>query len=238
MNQFHVPTLSPVNKILIGICVLGFILVGLPFSPLAGMLSGLFILSPSAVFKGQIWQLVTYVFVSPRLMDVLFNGLLIWFIGSDLEQMWGRKFYLQFLFTSVIASGILYCLMSLGFGSLPPLMGMTGFSYALLIAYAILFSERTLTFMLIFPMKAKYFCWLLIGVELFMGLSTPMGPQAWGHLGAMLVAFIFMLYKSRASLSAPGQAQIEKLSKNWKKRKFKVIQGGEGANEDDPKYWQ
>jgi membrane associated rhomboid family serine protease len=47
--------------------------------------------------------------------------------------------------------------------------------YGLLVAYAILFSERELLFMMMFTMKAKQFIAILAGVEFLQALFSGQG---------------------------------------------------------------
>jgi membrane associated rhomboid family serine protease len=136
-------------------------------------------LSVAGIKSGLVYQFLTYPFIESSLMGVIFEGLLIWFIGSELELKWGRKFYFQFLLVAILTSGPFYFIIGSIFPSLGayPLLGITSFTYGLLMAYAIIYSERQLTFMLLFPMKAKYFCMLLAAIQLYMGLTS-----AWREL--------------------------------------------------------
>src|SRR5271156_305048 len=45
------------------------------------------------------WQLVTYMFMHADMFHILFNMLLLWMIGSELEAQWGTKFFLKYYFT-------------------------------------------------------------------------------------------------------------------------------------------
>jgi membrane associated rhomboid family serine protease len=135
-----------------------------------GVLGSYLALSSDGFSSGLIYQLITYPFIEASFMGLLFEGLLLWFIGSELESKWGRKFYIEFFLISILSVAPLYLILSKTLGLSAPLMGITGFNYALLVAYAIIYSERQLMFMMIFPMKAKYFCLLLAGIQLYTGL--------------------------------------------------------------------
>ena len=74
--------------------------------------------------------------------------------------------------------------------SLIPVVGSSGAVYGLLVAYGIIHSERMMLFMMVFPMKAKYFVLLLAGVEF---VTTVFGSRSGvanlAHLGGMLAGF-------------------------------------------------
>ena len=64
-----------------------------------------------------------------------------------------------------------------------------------------------LCFFTFFPVKAKWFCLILIGMLTYQGIFTPGAAGAWGHLGAMASGFGFMFFASRNSLSLPSFGQ-------------------------------
>ena len=233
-TQLYIPRLTPLNKCILigaGSC---FLLQSLAEKWLEIPLWSLFGLSPNTFWNGHLYQMLTYPLVQMGLMPLLFDGLVIWFIGSELEQLWGGKSYLRFLLVSVFSAGAFYSLLALLFHSRFPLVGITGISYALLLSYSVLFPRRILTFMLIFPMQAKYFCLLLIGILLFSGLMSH-NPSSWGHLGAMMGAFGHMyavtLYRQGKN---PWMGLLKKSSQK-KKGNLYIIKNDE---EKGPKYWQ
>ena len=240
--QFQTPPMTKVNKIIIITMVAVFVLNTILTKTSGISLIPLLSLSVGGVKSGLVYQFLTYPFIESGLMGVIFEGLLIWFIGSELEQKWGQKFYIKFLLVAVLTSGPFYFIVGSVFPSMGayPLMGLTSFTYALLMAYAIIYSERQLTFMLLFPMKAKYFCMLLAGIQLYMGLTSGAGATSLSHLVAMGGAFVFLQYKS---LQARG-INLETLKKQRHKEKMKsklsIVKDEpkEHADPKDPKYWQ
>jgi len=249
-SQIYVPPLSYVNKILIISVAVIFLIQNIVGKIWGVPLEVIFGLSPGKFFGGHIYQIVTYPFMGRGLMEVLFNGLLLWFIGSDLENIWGRTRYIKFFFVCILGAGLIYMGIGLLFLTKSPLyffplMGMAGFINFLMLAYAILYPDRLFTFMFLFPIKAKYFCMLIIGIELFMGFFSPAGASSFAHLGAMGTGYIYMLF-----LSSP---RLKRYFKRVPKKKKKsshlyLVKGLEEDEEDDegpgkgkngpPKYWQ
>ncbi len=65
------------------------------FRPMAALIA----LVPSAVIdQFFVWQIVTYGFVEDSPMGVIFGAIILFSIGGALEDMWGRRRFLRFLF--------------------------------------------------------------------------------------------------------------------------------------------
>jgi hypothetical protein len=61
------------------------------------------------VFEGgQIWRLVTFMFVHDALgfTHILFNMLALWMFGVDLERRWGTRGFVKYYAITGIGSGI------------------------------------------------------------------------------------------------------------------------------------
>jgi membrane associated rhomboid family serine protease len=203
-------------------------LIALPLDVMLG-------LSAKHFLSGYFFQLLTYPLVGRGLIEVIFNGLMFWFIGCELEERWGRVRYISFLVASAIGGGLFYIIIT-GFifqsdmlFSLP-LTGLSGVVGSLLLAYAIIYPDKIFTFMLIIPMKAKYFCMLLIGILLYMGIFSPSGVQSWGHLGAMLSGFFYLVWITRSQAMT-----LKKLNTKRKSGHLRIIENEDKTN--PPKYW-
>lgn len=235
MNGSHVyiPNLSSTNKVILLVAGGFFLFQSILFKVTGFSLPFYLGLSVPMVLGGYIYQIFTYPLVQAGLINFIFNALVIWFIGSDLESLWGRRRYLAFVTSVFLVAGFCYFIIALFFSFNFHLMGITGLSYGLLLAYAVLFPNRILTFMLIFPMRAKNFCLILMGILLFGGLLAG-DYTSWGHLGAMLGAYGFMY---TAAFWRQNQFSLGNILKNpskraQKKRHLRLIK-----TERDPKKW-
>ena len=242
--HMQAPPLTRANKVIIISHVVLFLVHSILANTAGISVASLLGLSANGVNSGLVYQFVTFPFVDSSFMSVLFNGLIIWFIGADLEMKWGEKFYLQFLAVASLSAGLIYYVISLFASGLgyAPLMGLTGFTYALLMAYAIIYSERQLTFMLLFPMKAKYFCMLLAGIQLYMGIFSHGGRAAWAHLTSMGVAFLFLKYRSLKARGGLKNWKQEQHKKNMRSKLSLVKDEGkedqDKADPKNPRFWQ
>ena len=241
-SQINIPKLSRANRFIIGTIVGSFLIqailkstMGINFSHLLGLSSGRF-------FNGYVYQLFTYPLVSRGLIEVVFNSLIIWFLGSELETLWGRKKYLSFLASAIITAGVVYLFIGFFFLSNTavysyPLGGFAGLASALCVGYAILFPNQIFTFMLIFPMKAKYFCMILVAMELYQGFFSPGAAQAWGHLGAILGGYLYMLvisHPATKNILGGGGGHSERRTKTKLERSHLSIVKDEESSDDDP----
>ena len=168
-----------------------------------GMVERYFALWPYwAVRHLMLWQFVTYIFLhdTRTIFHILFNMITLYFFGPEIEQMLGRGRFLFFYLAAGVCAGIAQCLIPGNAGSNNFVVGASGAIYAVLVAYALTFPNRTVIFF-IFPMKVRTLVLLLIGVSLYSGLSSsPNGVAHFAHLGG--AAFGFAYWKGRPWLES------------------------------------
>jgi membrane associated rhomboid family serine protease len=215
-------------------------------------LTYLFGLVPNnVIFKFFIWEPITYMFLhSANPFHILFNMLLLWWLGGELEQRWGSRFFTLFYMVSGIGAGLLYIL-AVGvhgwiFGNLTPawtipVVGASGAIFGLMLAYGIIFGERVVYFMMLFPMRAKYFVMILGAVEVVTLLNSGIngGDVAnLAHVGGLISGFVFLrIYtalqqrKWRKGGGAKARGRGLKLVVNNDGKK------DDGGGGDGPKYW-
>ncbi len=203
---------------------------------------GFFGLIPIAVVNsGWIWQLFTYAFLHGDVMHLFLNLLMLFFIGSEIEGAWGRGRFLKYYFFCSVFAGVAYLFMQIfvhgGLGV--PMVGASGGIYGLLLAYGILFGERTLLFMLLFPMKAKHFIWILAGVEFMTSIYSRHGGLASiAHLAGMAAGLFYLFIatqmKIRQREGARGFGSIFS-RKAKKKGKLRLVVDNPDPEDEDPK---
>jgi len=74
--------------------------------PLLETVLRLFALQPALVLRGQIWQLVTYLFLHPGIIHLLFNMYGLYLFGGQMEGTWGTKRFLRFFFLTGVVAGV------------------------------------------------------------------------------------------------------------------------------------
>lgn len=207
-------------------------------------------LTPAAVLgRGMVWQTVSYGFfhdpVSP--MHLLFNMLMLWPFGTQMESWWGRRRILVAYFVFLFSGGLLTVLFG-GLCLLPPLSGLlSSFPYVphlgasgavlgLMVSWGLVNANRTVEMVFLGRMKGKTVVLIFIGVQLLSALSF--SPEsATAHFGGIAGAFVLGmgLWKPdgwRKLFKRQGLKQRRALIE----RELRVLEGGLGKD-DDPKKW-
>jgi membrane associated rhomboid family serine protease len=172
----------------------------------AGLLIDFFGLRAELVTHGFIWQLVTYSLLHASLGHLLVNMLTLWMFGSQEEQDWGSRRFLEFYLFCVVGAGLVT--VAVAYASLPGLsplsttVGASGGIYGLLIAFGMLYGDREI-FLFPFPfmIKAKY----LVAIIIFVVVITTFQPTQGGianfaHLGGLFFGFVYIKFLPKRGL--------------------------------------
>jgi len=196
-----------------------------------------FQLVPGLVVRGAIWQLATYMFLHDGVGHVLLNMLFLWFLGVDLERDWGTRRFLRYYFLCGVGAGVCVVLVALlrPVEMYVPTLGASGAILGLVLAYGVLYPDRIILFMLIFPMKAKYFA-MICGAIAFLGSWQPGGGVSHvAHLGGMLFGYIYLKTRLNFNLFDPV-ATVRRQYRNWRmeraRRRFQVYLRKRGPGGD------
>lgn len=183
------PPIPPITQFLMLACTAIFCLQ--LFTPLIDRWFALF---PLASGYFMPWQVLSYAFLHGGMIHLFFNMLGLWMFGAELEMLWGRKRYLVFLAIGAIFGGLLFLVATaLPGAGLSRLVGASGGLYALLIAAAMYFPDRTV--MPLFPpipMKMKVFVIVFGVIALLLSWTGDLGSLA--HLGGMLGGWLTIRY--------------------------------------------
>ena len=144
------------------------------------------------------WQLVSYSFLHGGISHIFFNMLGLYMFGSDIERLFGSRFYLAYYFASVIAAALCHLGVTALMGAPPaPMVGASGGVYGLLLAFGWYFPQRRVV--LLFPpipMSARTFVIVFGVLELFFGVTgTAAGVAHFAHLGGMLGGWLMIEYR-------------------------------------------
>ena len=145
------------------------------------------------------WQVLTYAFVHVDPMQWFVNMLAVYFFGTQLEELWGPRRYIQFMLASALTGAAAYLLLTMFFFVAAPLAGASGAVFGMLIAFAILFPNRRILLFFVADVTMRNAVFIFIGIELFIMLGD-MATSAAGwvsnvaHLGGMLGAWLMILW--------------------------------------------
>jgi membrane associated rhomboid family serine protease len=184
-------------------------------------------LIPSAVAHGYVWQLVTYSFVHHGILEILFNLLSLWFIGSYLEEAKGSRWVTEIYFLSVIGGALIAT--ALSFAHIPRLapnslaFGAQAGIFGMLAAFAVLFGEQQFfLFPLPIGIKAKYLVliYLLVAIATLFGGGSILPIVV--YLAGGLLGFVYARRSGRRGLSYAASEQVYGLRNSyyrWKRRR-------------------
>lgn len=181
------------------------------------------------VAKLRLWQFVTYMFLHGGLWHLVFNMLILLFIGSEMERTWGPETFIRYYLFTGVGAGVLTWILSPG--SPVPNIGASGALYGILLAFAMTYPNRLIYVWFMIPIPAKYLV-LILGVFEFMASvrHTSDGIGHFAHLGGMIFGLIYLRWFGVASWARPrgkgwwDPASWREAVRRWRsKQRMKVI---------------
>ena len=144
------------------------------------------------------WQVVTYPLVHFDALGWFFNMLMLYFFGGRLEDLWGRRRFIQFLLACVVVGAAAFLLLTLAFGTLVPLSGLGSISLGMLVAFGVLFPHQRIMLYFVAEVTMRTAVWVFVGIELVMALGSMLtGGGAWvsavAQLGGALGGYLMIL---------------------------------------------
>jgi membrane associated rhomboid family serine protease len=146
------------------------------------------------------WQVLTYAFLHASLPHLVFNMFGVFMFGGDLERVWGPRRYLSYYLTCALSAAAAQLLVTSLTGAQYPTVGASGALFGLLLAFAMVFPNRTVVPLIPpIPMRAPVFVALYGALELVLGVTgTQAGVAHFAHLGGLAGGFLFMrVWRSR-----------------------------------------
>jgi membrane associated rhomboid family serine protease len=153
---------------------------------------------PSSGSSFQLWQLVTYSFLHANLAHIFFNMFGLYMFGSDIERLFGSRFFAAYYFASVLAAAVCHLVVTAWMGAAPyPTVGASGGVFGVLLAYGLYFPNRQLMLLIPpIPMRARTFVVVFAVLELVLGVTgTAAGVAHFAHLGGMLGGYLMIRYR-------------------------------------------
>ena len=159
--------------------------------------SNLLSFSASAILQGQVWRVLTFVFIpfsGGSILSVVLGIYFTWFIGTALEREWGDFRYTVY-FLLGMAGTVLACLLT----------GVTASTYclslSLLLAFAMLYPEVQILLFFVIPIRVKYFG-LLAAAMWVLSFATASLPGKLSLLLSMLNVWVFFAPMGYRSIRA------------------------------------
>jgi len=165
---------------------------------LGGRFIDMFALWPPSMPYFQPWQMVTYGFLHGGIGHIFFNTLALYMFGSDIERLFGSRFFLQFYFACLISAAITHLVVTGWMGAPPvPTIGASGAIFGILLAFGWYFPQRRVLLLILpIPLPARVFVALYGAFELYFGITQTMsGVAHFAHLGGMLGGWLMIQWR-------------------------------------------
>ena len=148
---------------------------------IVSLLSG----SAQGILHGQVWRLITYVFVptESRPIWLLLMLYFYYWIGTSLERQWGTARFNLYYWSGVLLTAIVTIVASAISGTGYPVGGTEYVNLSMFLAFAFLFPDTRLLLFFFIPVKIKWLAWLDIAVFVI-GIIQSLLVGSW--LGAIL----------------------------------------------------
>lgn len=120
-------------------------------------------LYPPDVLQGRVWQFVTYGFVHYSPGQILTTVISVFFIGSSVEEITGKRAFYELYLTSLIGAGVLGLLLSLtGHIAGGPALGAGPAANAILMVFYLFYRGASI-YLFPFPFQIPV-KWVVIGI--------------------------------------------------------------------------
>jgi membrane associated rhomboid family serine protease len=203
------------------------------------------------VFRGFVWQPVTYAFVGvggASLWILLELLILYWFAKDVFWRLGRRRFWRTLVIAAVAASlaAVLVQLLMLAFGAIGPsafglMQGQRMLLAIVIAAFATLFGDATILLFFVLPVRARWFLWLeiLFAFVAFLGSGDPrfgVPKDLAGFVGICAAVAATYLLLSPGGPQRTLHNLRKRLEVRWiqwrlkqlrRKRPFDVIDGGD-----------
>lgn len=188
-------------------------------------LSSFIFFSRDAVMSGQIWRIITFIFLPPTdsIFWILIALLFYYNMGSSLENAWGStkftRYYLLGMLGAIIA------------GFITGYADNVYLNLSLMLAFAQLFPDTQFLLFFVIPIKAKYIGYFQLGLY---GISaiTMIFTKNWVALGALIASLInFFIF------FGPGMFRQYKQKAAIKKRRQEYRRNLRNPDKDNDSYY-
>ena len=153
-------------------------------------LISLLALEPALVLKGEVWRLITFVFIPFSLapLSLILSLYFYYWMGNILEDHWGSGkftiYYFSGILLTLIAAFVAYFL---GGGGV--ISGLHYVNMSMFLAYAMLYPDAYVYLFFIIPIRIKWLAWLDL-LYFAVGVFSSIGYGDWAGALAPVVALL------------------------------------------------
>ena len=179
------------------------------------------------VLRGQVWQIVTALFVDRNPLAFL-NLLGLWFVGAAIERTLGRRRFLVVFFAPGLASNLVIALLSIWWGRWALYSGCGDSVLGLFVGLAVLYGPAQVRVIGTMDMPARALAGIFVGLALVGAAAY----GAWPAVGGTLVA-VGMAYRLCGGRGRDLGELVSWLQRKIGRRRWRVIEGGKPGKRAD-----
>lgn len=143
--------------------------------------------SSDAVWReGKVWTLLTGPFLEPRILSLIFEGLMIWMLLPSLERWWGPRRFGLFVAATALGGTVAGSLVGLALDDGAAVLGLNPTLFGGAIAFGVLYARQPVQFFGVLPMTGRQFMFGMIAIT---ALFVLLG-QEWAEGAAMGTAML------------------------------------------------
>lgn len=180
-------------------------------APLGEFVGRYMLVSQDAVLQDfQVWTVLTYSLWHADFMHLLFNLIVLWLFGAEVDQRWSTTRWWRFNALCALGGGVAVVLSQLIFQSFHPTLGYSGAVMGVVAAFAWHNWERTI-YLFFFPMKGKVLLLVFIALDIFIVVVGREPISVAAHLGGMATGLLIV----------SGWWRPRRWKLAWQRRKYK-----------------
>jgi membrane associated rhomboid family serine protease len=180
--------LTPVVKQLLKINVIAFIITYLLYSFNVPFVENFILFNVQSEYFRP-YQLITYMFLHSSILHIVFNMIGLITFGSNIEERFGSKKFLQYYLIMGIVSGLCHALFISN-----PVLGASGAIWGVMMIYALFNPNTILHLYFLIPVKVKYIIGVFFSIELYLALiGSNDGVSHVAHVAGALTGLLIYL---------------------------------------------
>jgi membrane associated rhomboid family serine protease len=172
-------------------------------------------------WAGELWQLVTSLFVHIDPISFFFNIIGLWWVGATIEHQVGTRRFLTIFFVTGLVSDTVLVLLSGPGGGQPLSAGCGSSVLALYIAFGTIMDRTPARILGSLVLEARTFMAILIGYVVVVDLSTGSLALLASHVSAMLLGHVLVGGRGRGIKALWGTLRAKRA-----RRRYQVLEGG------------
>jgi membrane associated rhomboid family serine protease len=145
------------------------------------------------ILEGEVWRLLTPVFLHADFFHLFFNMFLLWMVGTRLEEVYGSREFVIFYFVAGVFANSIYLLTQvLGIFPASFALGASGAVTAALTLHVFNFPRHTWLLFLVIPTPGWAILILYVAIDTLGALGGMQGNVAFVvHLGGALFGLLY-----------------------------------------------